>query len=733
MVSSKVYVSCGNLFWVNIRKMVTPSVPVNKKSLKLMQQAFFDSGPQKLGLEVVVAVSNQTQKSDGFMKAARSSLLQRISPEEMDHALILHIAQRIRDGATEEELRSWRNVCLSISLRCEKLDNGLQWRQLNLRNAYVATYESCSRSTVQLVFEVINLKRDLNLDNSALAQLWAKNTVATDSELQEKVDTAWVNTAVNVYVKLLGKDACYSIVHELELRYGKSCLFNFMQTLEVLANKTSDTDEMLWLLECIKDVLYTKQFSNKDLSSRKLAGGRGGGARGLLDEWLAKRGMALFLLKHVGEKGLAFDKVQNLDKFRSHSHFRSMCGGLPGSSADLSWQGAIKKRAREMESISAFLARQVAIFSADLDPQLKQALKSCTAPKDIMSKEPFEGMLREIDELIEQLCKKPAAEVAEPPAPVATTATAPLGSSLDTLLGQEHVAGEHGETFEKFFQEATETVDKFVKLIVDHSSVGDFKSVLEHSALASAAVGPESRSLLIYDTKNDQLEGNDTVLVLDGNRYIAPGIMSAFTKVSSGDNMDEKCRQEICIYYQEQTVRARKCSSRGIVDTHETMHVVTCGSLNMPSKERAVYTTGTTMSSTLGPVQVEKYEAAATWKVEESVKSKLLGPAGKVLSGGGLPDAPEKPTLEHNMTVMTFHGMPVPFYEELMHSYQAGVVYHALDVDGACAKAAIKRKTSCVSVVHTEEHRRRLHDHLVHWVWQQFLETGGDLFQVGLP
>ncbi|CAK9033095.1 unnamed protein product, partial [Durusdinium trenchii] len=101
MKSARVYVAQGNLFWLNVRQLTSPSVPINAASLVKMQKAFFERGPEKLSLEVVCGVSSFVDaKRFESMKGA----LQRISPEEIDHALILHVAQRINDGASEEEL-----------------------------------------------------------------------------------------------------------------------------------------------------------------------------------------------------------------------------------------------------------------------------------------------------------------------------------------------------------------------------------------------------------------------------------------------------------------------------------------------------------------------------------------------------------------------------------------------------------------------------------------------------
>ena len=101
MKTAGVYVSCGNLFWANVRAMTSAKVPINAASLEKIQKTFFQQGPEKLGLEVVVGVPKNCD-AEKFI-SLHGNLL-RISPEEIDHALVLHVSARITAGASEEEL-----------------------------------------------------------------------------------------------------------------------------------------------------------------------------------------------------------------------------------------------------------------------------------------------------------------------------------------------------------------------------------------------------------------------------------------------------------------------------------------------------------------------------------------------------------------------------------------------------------------------------------------------------
>ena len=101
MKTAGVYVSCGNLFWANVRALTCAKVPINAASLQKIRQTFFQQGPEKLGLEVVVGLPKNCDQAK--FTSLQGNLL-RISPEEVDHALILHVAARITAGASEAEL-----------------------------------------------------------------------------------------------------------------------------------------------------------------------------------------------------------------------------------------------------------------------------------------------------------------------------------------------------------------------------------------------------------------------------------------------------------------------------------------------------------------------------------------------------------------------------------------------------------------------------------------------------
>ena len=101
MDTSGTYVSCGNLFWLDLRKRISPKIPLNTRALRIIINALFPKGPQKLPVEIIVPIIPGTSPAD-FQREHGRHL--RASAEEVELALIFHIAERIEDGADDDEV-----------------------------------------------------------------------------------------------------------------------------------------------------------------------------------------------------------------------------------------------------------------------------------------------------------------------------------------------------------------------------------------------------------------------------------------------------------------------------------------------------------------------------------------------------------------------------------------------------------------------------------------------------
>ena len=224
-------------------------------------------------------------------------------------------------------------LSVSISLRCEIIETKEDafFRQMTLRQRYIATYEACSRSTVQTIFEIAALKaayeatHTAHLSRAELADLWVRKTYdLSDSDEAPKTAFELVDSAMKIYDRMLSDNDLFLKVHSLELKFGKKSCWRHMSTLEAVVMKCKKKEEMMWILATIEDLLLRGEASNSQFSSRSLKGGKtGGGSRGLMDEWLAKRNILLWLFADFGTHGLPSEMCMSLSKiFETHTNVR---------------------------------------------------------------------------------------------------------------------------------------------------------------------------------------------------------------------------------------------------------------------------------------------------------------------------------------------------------------------------------------------------------------------------
>ena len=101
MSTAKVYDASCNLFWLNLQWSPCPSVPVNRSAVEMLRRVHF-SKPSRFPIPVVVAVPAGGMTVDEFDRAKGN--LRRVSPEEIEHAFLMAIADAVIRGESEEEL-----------------------------------------------------------------------------------------------------------------------------------------------------------------------------------------------------------------------------------------------------------------------------------------------------------------------------------------------------------------------------------------------------------------------------------------------------------------------------------------------------------------------------------------------------------------------------------------------------------------------------------------------------
>lgn len=174
---------------------------------------------------------------------------------------------------------------------------------------------------------------------------------------------------------------------------------------------------------------------------------------------------------------------------------------------------------------------------------------------------------------------------------------------------------------------------------------------------------------------NEMFPRGHMFAVLDGGRAGNDGsIASAFTSPSEEKALG-KCHQQFHIFFRQPSVHQRKERVRGFVQQAETLHVFTKETLDLPVKPRLHFEDSTNHGTVIGPFNLSNYESADCWRVAASVKKQCLGTSGKILAGGAGPaDAGQRPKFDDGEP-MSWHLMCKEVYEELLHSFDLGLVY----------------------------------------------------------
>ena len=343
------------------------------------------------------------------------------------------------------------------------------------------------------------------------------------------------------------------------------------------------------------------------------------------------------------------------------------------------------------------------VFGSQYDGNLRNALKGVTKAEDLLAAEPFKPMLDRIHDELGKMVQTGQDDDRED----ASDAGRPV---LHEVLG-EIIAEEDSDAAAElltFARQAEEIVDQFIKLIAEQESNSAMVAVMQGCPAAQTT----KRAIFVYDSKcageasaqphvrrpqfrrdhfskvlgafcrsrgSDQLQDPDLLLFFDGGRQLAPMMLASCVRQGGDDNhgrhFDNKTRMELMIHYDEGSMRARKCLQRGMLQTHETLHLVSNGVAAVQEKPRAVYA-GTSLGSSIGPVKLDAIDGDAedVWLLPKVDKEQVYGASGKVLSGGGLSDCPDRPVFTNDLHLMSYHAMPRALYSELLHSFEAALL-----------------------------------------------------------
>lgn len=172
------------------------------------------------------------------------------------------------------------------------------------------------------------------------------------------------------------------------------------------------------------------------------------------------------------------------------------------------------------------------------------------------------------------------------------------------------------------------------------------------------------------------------------------------------------------IAYTEESITSRRKKLRGgtgSVHQIEWCHMVAHARVCLPERRRKHYG-GSTSGDLIAGLEVP--DLSTEWQVSWKQKKALYGKKNLIPVGGktkgaeeGEDDTPERKT-DTTILPVCFHGMPINFYNEMIHTFYAKAVVDLTPLDGKFAWASLQQRVGYIGICFTDEHAELLYGHL---------------------
>ncbi|CAE7212943.1 unnamed protein product [Symbiodinium sp. CCMP2456] len=754
------YSAAGNLFWINFKWRPCSHVFTNMKAVEEVWKFHFSRGPAPFPWRIVVALPSSKFTAAALGK--QFGALKRVSPEEQEAALLMAIAKRIDEGASDEELKKWRKTLLTVDMEFMPLPtcDDQYFKAVNLRRAVIVENEAVVRSCIQSIQEIMEfkLRKEKGLGHSMTAEelctAWNAHAIEISSKYAEEISATWIQNAVKIQNSILSDKDVRNVVLWMEGEYGKSNPLNSIYSLEAIISSTKTREDILWVLDMITHGLKFLGMTPAEFSSRNLGNKKGG--KGVVHLFLFKKMLLEYLNTWLVSHGFGEEQRAMLSQLLTPESYRKCCGAA-GMKVDTQWMGL---KAGSTRLLIQFVKN--AVYSQSMDQYLKQAIKNTMDPKDVI--QAVQTLKDALDEL--QACfqkesgpqapgKKNEIEKAESQV-MDKSFTVPLAELVTPEQEKLDVDGQLSQ-----WQEYLEEVfGQWVSFILNDSSSTTLAESMKEMAIVQASQQKDGQKVLIYDCKTageasshpntrqppfkpkdltkwvhavirsfdegkthgGTLPPKHLVCVLDGGKFGNEGqIQSAFLDLEG--KLFSKESQKFIVLTTQKSLGDRKERVKGFVNQSENLHVMcTGGPLEIENKPRLYLPDATTHGTLLGYFKAPSFLDGECWRVDPVSKRKMLGTNGKILTGGAAADPLPKPKFEDGLEPMSWHFTGKQVWEEILHAMEAQVVIAATCLDHLLPCVCLEMRVPIVVSCWTEEHRQALKTKIMKCLWGMFLD-----------
>ena len=236
------YACGGNLAWIDSTWLVNHRVPFNQAQLSALRRDYFPANdpPSYCPFTFTIAI-----ESYDFQVEQHMGSLQRISPEEVEHSIILSTAEAIATNQDEVIINRWLRLFLTVPFVFEVWPPGNSrfWRGHNLREMMVDKGEKVKRTISQRVWDIAGFKMDTEKTSGALSsakvsELYKKNVKLASSS--EPISSTFVDSALTVYSRILTVPENVALLTYCDERwFVKGHPFSSIYSLQAICDRCS--------------------------------------------------------------------------------------------------------------------------------------------------------------------------------------------------------------------------------------------------------------------------------------------------------------------------------------------------------------------------------------------------------------------------------------------------------------------------------------------------------------
>ena len=707
--SASMAYQCGvNLFWISPQQSVTPYIPISEsRVMELAASVHPKAGIFKYTITVAATFNNGAS-------IPRGDVL-RISPDEVAHAFIFRVAQRITANAPEAELTELLRTMLSMPVCFKRLDSDDKKlaEAYSIRNETIGMARGITHNARQTVYNIWGFKcrkEALGVATSAaaIAQFWAEHvTQSAGTEQLHKKTT--IDACLTLHERLFSLPVCDEMIRTMSDEAGPDSAWNSIWKLQEVVYRCRTPAKIIWLMSAINDQLQSKKICHRDITVNSLkTGGRSHSdpilqqlkiKEYLLGQWLDSKHFPTYI------------KSKARETFASHDSYRQF-NPLGDGVSDTTWLFQWPKAGKDLMT---FLEGAIYASGPGEDALLRTAVKNGKTAQETLAWNPWAETMADIS--TELLRTSTPAAVAAPEAP------APVHDLSDDDEGDP--SGAVTTASDKQVNEAADRLMRhLVYLGVEPTTQCGIADIIKASPLGTVQAAPESGNVLIMVDCNtygetdsqpalrkcpmgknvfdkllkgvlegrcgsaepDKLQNGDIFMCVDAGKDRRRIFAKPLSVPRCGKDPDRSSSRRIMLHCTEASVRARRGRPRGSVKLTQTVHMIMNVKTHIPNRDYANFP-GSNACDVFGPVQLDPPSSIPS--VPKADKVQWLGKR-RILAGGKADESDDEdpedecdaePVAAEQSTSdsvpLTYHALPVVVFTDLVEAFG---VKHVIDL-----------------------------------------------------